>query len=68
VCKESLLRGRQTVCSGRCRANRWRKTHATRDPEIRAALEVIAQLVQHLLGRFEKEGASCSDTSSHGLG
>ena len=68
VCKERLLRGRQTVCSDRCRAKRWRKTHAARDPEIRAALEVIAQLVQHLLGRFGKKGASCSDKSSHGLG
>jgi PEP-CTERM motif len=29
VCKERRLRGRQTVCSGRCRAKRWRETHAT---------------------------------------
>jgi len=53
VCQEKVLRGRQTVCSGRCRAKRWRETHATRDPEIRAALEAIAQLVQVTLGRLE---------------
>jgi len=41
------------VCSGRCRAKRWRAAPATRDPEIRAALEAIAQLVQHTLGRLE---------------
>lgn len=52
VCQKKVLRGRQTVCSGRCRAKRWRETHATRDPEIRAALETIAQLVQSTLGRL----------------
>jgi hypothetical protein len=64
VCKERLLRGRQTVCSGRCRAKRWRETKATRDPEIRAALEAIAQLVQVTLGRLENGGPPCSDTGS----
>ena len=62
MCQERLLRGRQTVCSGRCRAKRWRQTQATRDPEIRAALEAIAQLVQHTLGRLEKGGLPCAHT------
>jgi hypothetical protein len=43
------------VCSGRCRAKRWRESRATRDPEIRTALEAIAQLVQVTLGRLEAE-------------
>lgn len=55
VYNERLIRGRQTVCSGRCRAKRWRQTHATRHPEIRGALEAIAQLVQHTLGRLARE-------------
>jgi len=53
VCQKRPLRGRQTVCSGRCRAKRWRETRAVRDPEIRAALETIAQLVQVTLGRLQ---------------
>jgi hypothetical protein len=64
VCREWPLRGRQTVCSGRCRAKRWRQTHATRDPEIRAALKAIAQLVQVTLGRLEKGGLPCARTSN----
>ena len=60
VCQETVLRGRQTVCSGRCRAKRWRETHAIQDPEIRAALEAIAQLVQHTLGRLETRGLPCA--------
>jgi hypothetical protein len=44
------------VCSGRCRARRWRETRAARDPEIRAALEAIAQLVQGMLGRLKGDG------------
>jgi hypothetical protein len=67
VCHERMLQGRQTVCSGRCRAKRWRETHATRDPEIRAALEAIAQLVQVTLGRLQKGSAPCPDTSRVGL-
>jgi len=55
VCKERLLRGRQTVCCGRCRAKRWRETRTARDPEIRAALEAIAGLVQVTFGRLVKE-------------
>jgi hypothetical protein len=50
------------------RPKRWRQTHSTQDPEIRAALEAIAQLVQHTLGRLEKGDPSCSDRSSPGLG
>ena len=65
VCQTRLLRGRQTVCSGRCRAKRWRETHAIQDPEIRAALEAIAQLVQVTLGRLEKGGLPCARTSRH---
>jgi hypothetical protein len=54
VCKERLLRGRQTVCSGRCRAKRWRDPRAARDPDIPAAFEEIARLVQHVtLERLE---------------
>jgi hypothetical protein len=68
VGKERRLRGRQTVCSGRRRAKRWRGAHATRDLEIRAALEAIAQLAQVTLGRLEKGGPSCSDTVRTGLG
>ena len=70
VCQETVLRGRQTVCSGRCRAKRWRETQASRDPEIRAALEAIAQLVQVTLGRLEKGGPPCahSGRSSRGQG
>jgi hypothetical protein len=64
VCKERLLRGRQTVCSGRCRAKRWRAAQAPRDPEIRATLEAIAQPVQGMLGRLEKGGLPCARTSS----
>ena len=60
VCQEKVLRGRQTVCSGRCRAKRWRQTHATRDPGIRAALEAIAQPVQVTLGRLEQRGLPCA--------
>lgn len=56
VCKEQRLRGRQTVCSGRCRAKRWRDSRTSRDPAIRAALEEIARLVQVTLGRLEQEG------------
>jgi hypothetical protein len=34
VCREQVLQGRQTVCSGgRCRAKRWRDSRVTRDPE-----------------------------------
>jgi hypothetical protein len=58
VCQKRLLRGRQTVCSGRCRAKRWRDSRVTRDPEIRAALEAIARLVQGTLGRLEKGGSA----------
>jgi hypothetical protein len=47
-----MLRGRQTVCSGSCREKGWRETRATRDPEIRAALEPIGQLVQVTLERL----------------
>lgn len=50
VCLERPLRGRQTVCSGRCRAKRWRETKTARDPDIRAVLEAIAQLAQSMLG------------------
>ena len=57
VCQKKILQGRQTVCSGRCRAKRWRESKVTRDPEIRAALEEIARLVQVTLGRLET-GAS----------
>jgi hypothetical protein len=64
VRKERRLQGRQTVCSGRCRAKRWRQTHATQDPEIRATLEAISQLVQHTLGRFEKRSAQCPPSGS----
>jgi hypothetical protein len=54
VCQEALLRGRQTVCSGRCWAKRWPDARTTtRDSEIRAALETIAALVQVTLGRLE---------------
>jgi hypothetical protein len=52
VRQEAILRGRQTVCSGRCRAERWREAHATRDPEIRTALEAIGQLVPTSLRRL----------------
>ena len=63
VCREQVLQGRQTVCSGgRCRAKRWRDSRVTRDPEIRAALEEIARLVQVTLGRLEKGGPSCPET------
>jgi hypothetical protein len=73
VYKERWLRGRQTVCSGRCRAKRWRAVHATQDhPEIRAALEAIAQLVQVTLGRIEKRSSQCPPSGStllhHGAG
>jgi predicted nucleic acid-binding Zn ribbon protein len=62
VCQENVLQGRQTVCSGRCRAKRWRDSRVARDPEIRAALETIARLVQVMLGRLEKGGPSCLDS------
>ncbi len=56
VCQERTLRGRQTVCSGRCRARRWRETQAARNPEIRAALEAIAHLARATLQRLDREG------------
>jgi hypothetical protein len=56
VCKERLLRGRQTVCSGRCRAKRWRDSRTSRDPALRAALEEIVRLAQVTLGRLGREG------------
>jgi hypothetical protein len=56
------------VCSGRCRAKRWRAARATRDPEIRVALEAIAQLVQGTLGRLEKGGLPCARTSGSASG
>jgi hypothetical protein len=43
VCRERELRGRQTVCSARCRAKRWRQAkhqiQRSRDNEIRSLLE-----------------------------
>ena len=54
------------MCSGRCRAKRWRQIHATQDLEIWSALEAIAQLVQHMPGQPEGE-ASCSGASFHEL-
>ena len=46
VCQERPIRGRQTVCSGSCRAKRWRarkvehlRASASRDEEIRVLLE-----------------------------
>jgi hypothetical protein len=52
VCKERLLLGRQTVCSGRCRAKCWRarqvdqrRASASRDEEIRALLETALKKV-----------------------
>ena len=65
VCQKRLLRGRQTVCSGRCRAKRWRTSRAPRDPEIRAALEAIAQLAQVTLERLRQGGPLCARTSGH---
>ena len=56
VCQKAILRDRQTVCFGRCRAKRWRDSRATREPEIRAALEAIARLAQVTLGRLETGG------------
>jgi hypothetical protein len=42
VCRERWLRGRQTVCSAKCRAKRWRQAkhqiRRTRDAEIRVLL------------------------------
>jgi hypothetical protein len=42
VCRERWLLGRQTVCSAKCRAKRWRQTkhqiRRTRDAEIRVLL------------------------------
>ena len=47
VCQERPIRGRQTVCSGSCRAKRWRarkadqvRASASRDEEIRALLVI----------------------------
>lgn len=49
---------KREACSDKCRAalSRHRRTqlHATRDQEIRAALEAIAGLVQVTLGRLAK--------------
>jgi hypothetical protein len=42
------------VCSGLCWAKRWREAWAARDPEIRAALEAIAQLAQGMIQRLGK--------------
>ena len=64
VCQGRVLQGRQTVCSGRCRAKRWRESRAIRDPEVRAALEAIAQLVQVTLRRLPKGSAPCPDPAS----
>ena len=49
VCHERSIRGRQTVCSGRCRARRWRLGKAAltggRDQEIRELLESALRLL-----------------------
>jgi len=49
VSKEQLLRGRQTVCSGRCRARRWRQAHVARDPEILVALQTIVAVARGIM-------------------
>jgi hypothetical protein len=50
VCRETPLRGRQTVCSGKCRAARWRRqretTREARDREIRELLEAALQKLE----------------------
>src|SRR5262245_42648447 len=35
VCRKAPLKGQQTVCSGRCRAQRHRRARADRDREVR---------------------------------
>lgn len=57
---------KREACSDKCRAALSRRRRAqiqtTRDQETRAALEVIAGLVQGTLGRLEKGERSCPDT------
>jgi hypothetical protein len=52
VCQEPLLRGRQTVCSGACRAKRWRQTHGPAG--LRDGLLLIRAQVDDLLARMER--------------
>ena len=51
VCQERPIRGRQTVCSGRCRARRWRQG---RDRGLREALRLLRAKVDDLLARLDR--------------
>src|SRR4029434_394365 len=50
VCERTRLRPRQTVCSGKCRAARWRRqqetTRAARDREIRELFEAALKTLE----------------------
>jgi hypothetical protein len=49
VCREKPLKQRQEVCSGRCRALRYRRTQKSRESALRAALEQAGQIIQEAL-------------------
>jgi hypothetical protein len=49
VCRKVRLRGRQSVCSGRCRVDRWRNRQAeTRDRRDREVRGLLARALARL--------------------
>ena len=52
TCQERPIRGRQTVCSARCRARRWRQAHGPAG--LRAGLLLLRAQVDDLLARVDR--------------
>jgi len=53
ICQHTPLKPRQTACSGKCRAARWRQRRQQRDDEVRALVQAGRQVLDALERRLE---------------